>query len=59
MRRELAEWAQQAHDLSQRHAAGLIPVNRATTNIIVIPTMRCACGCENWPAAGYGMDIEG
>jgi hypothetical protein len=31
MRRELAEWAQQAHDLSQRHAAGLIPVNRATS----------------------------
>jgi putative transposase len=30
MRRELAEWAQQAHDLSRRHAAGLIPVNRAT-----------------------------
>jgi hypothetical protein len=30
MRRELAEWAQQAHDLSQRHAAGLIPVNRAS-----------------------------
>jgi hypothetical protein len=30
MRRELAEWAQQAHDLSQWHAAGLIPVNRAT-----------------------------
>ncbi len=30
MRRELAEWAQRAHDLSQRHAAGLIPVNRAT-----------------------------
>jgi putative transposase len=30
MRRELAECAQQAHDLSQRHAAGLIPVNRAT-----------------------------
>ena len=30
MRRELAEWAQQAHDLSQRHAAGLIPINRAT-----------------------------
>jgi len=30
MRRELAEWVQQAHDLSQRHAAGLIPVNRAT-----------------------------
>ena len=30
MRRELAEWAQQAHQLSQRRAAGLIPVNRAT-----------------------------
>ena len=30
MRRELAQWAQQAHDLSQRHAAGLIPVNRAS-----------------------------
>ena len=30
MRRELAEWAQQAHDLSQRHVAGLIPVDRAT-----------------------------
>jgi putative transposase len=30
MRRELAEWAQQAHDSSQRHAAGLIPVDRAT-----------------------------
>jgi len=30
MRRELAEWAQQAHGLSQRCAAGLIPVNRAT-----------------------------
>ena len=30
MRRELAEWAQQAHDLSRRHAVGLIPVNRAT-----------------------------
>ena len=30
MRRELAEWAQQAHDLSQRRAAGLIPVDRAT-----------------------------
>jgi hypothetical protein len=26
MRRQLAEWAQQAHDLSQQHAAGLIPV---------------------------------
>ena len=30
MRRDLAEWAQQAHGLSQRHAAGLIPVDRAT-----------------------------
>lgn len=30
MRRELAEWAQHAHDLSQRRAAGLIPVDRAT-----------------------------
>jgi putative transposase len=30
MRRELAEWAQQAHDLSQRRVAGLIPVDRAT-----------------------------
>jgi putative transposase len=30
MRRELAEWAQEAHHLSQRRAAGLIPVNRAT-----------------------------
>ena len=30
MRRELAEWAQQAHDLSQWRAAELIPVDRAT-----------------------------
>lgn len=30
MRRELAEWAQEAHDLSQRRAAGLIPVDRTT-----------------------------
>lgn len=30
LRRELAEWVQQAHDLSQRRTAGLIPVNRAT-----------------------------
>ena len=30
MRRELAEWAQQGHHLSQRRAAGLIPVDRAT-----------------------------
>ena len=30
LRRELAEWAQQAHQLSQRRAAGLIPVDRAT-----------------------------
>ncbi|AXC16087.1 Mobile element protein (plasmid) [Acidisarcina polymorpha] len=30
MRRELAEWAEGAHQLSQRRAAGLIPVNRAT-----------------------------
>lgn len=30
MRRELAEWAQHAHRISQRHAAGLIPVDRAT-----------------------------
>jgi putative transposase len=30
MRRERAEWAQHAHDLSHRHAAGLIPVDRAT-----------------------------
>jgi putative transposase len=30
MRRELAEWAQQAHDLSQQHATGLIPVDPAT-----------------------------
>ena len=30
MRRELAEWAEQAHQLSQRRVAGLIPVNRAT-----------------------------
>jgi putative transposase len=29
-RRELAEWAGQAHQISQRRAAGLIPVNRAT-----------------------------
>jgi putative transposase len=28
--RELAEWAQQAHQFSQRHVAGLIPVHRAT-----------------------------
>jgi hypothetical protein len=30
MRRELAEWAQQAHGVSQRRAAGLIPIDRAT-----------------------------
>jgi len=30
MRRELAEWAQQTRGLSQRSAAGLIPVDRAT-----------------------------
>jgi putative transposase len=30
LRRELAEWAEEAHQLSQRRAAGLIPVNRAT-----------------------------
>jgi putative transposase len=30
MRRELAEWAQEAHDLSQRRAAGLIPIDRMT-----------------------------
>jgi putative transposase len=30
MRRELAEWAEQAHQLSQRRVAGLIPVDRAT-----------------------------
>jgi putative transposase len=30
LRRELAEWAEAAHQLSQRRAAGLIPVNRAT-----------------------------
>ena len=30
MRRELAEWAQQAHQLSQRRAARLIPVERMT-----------------------------
>ena len=30
MRRELAEWAEEVHQLSQRRAAGLIPVNRAT-----------------------------
>ena len=29
-RRELAEWAQQVHQISERRAAGLIPVNRAT-----------------------------
>jgi putative transposase len=29
-RRELAEWAQQVHQFSERRAAGLIPVNRAT-----------------------------
>jgi transposase InsO family protein len=29
-RRELAEWAQQAHQFSQRRVAGLIPVHRAT-----------------------------
>ena len=30
MRRQLAEWAEEVHRLSQRRAAGLIPVNRAT-----------------------------
>src|SRR5215472_19025053 len=30
LRRELAEWAQQAHQVSQRRAARLIPVDRAT-----------------------------
>jgi HTH-like domain len=30
MRRELAEWAEEAHQLSQRRVAGLIPVDRAT-----------------------------
>jgi putative transposase len=30
LRRELAEWAEEVHQLSQRRAAGLIPVNRAT-----------------------------
>jgi len=30
MRRELAEWAQQARDLSQRRAARLIPIPRMT-----------------------------
>lgn len=29
-RRELAEWAQQVHRLSQRRVAGLIPVERGT-----------------------------
>jgi hypothetical protein len=29
-RRELAEWARQVHQFSERRAAGLIPVNRAT-----------------------------
>lgn len=29
-RRQLAEWAQQVHQFSERRAAGLIPVNRAT-----------------------------
>ena len=30
LRSELAEWAQQAHRMSQRRAAGLIPVERGT-----------------------------
>jgi len=30
MRRELAEWPEQAHQLSRRRVAGLIPVGRAT-----------------------------
>ena len=29
-RRELAEWAQQAHSMSQRRVAGLIPIDRMT-----------------------------
>jgi hypothetical protein len=61
MRRELAEWAQQAHDLSQRRAAGLIPVDRVTLryNITAIHRMPCACVCANWPAAGFAMAIVG
>lgn len=30
LRRELAEWAQQVHQLCQRRAAGLIPIDRMT-----------------------------
>jgi hypothetical protein len=30
LRRELAEWAQVAHQMSQRRVAGLIPVERGT-----------------------------
>jgi hypothetical protein len=45
MRRELAECVQQAHDLSQRRAAGLIPVDRVkgSTNDELIETIPKVC----------------
>jgi hypothetical protein len=40
VRRELAEWAAEVHQLSQRRVAGLIPVNRATLRY----DLRTHCG---------------
>jgi putative transposase len=49
MRRELAEWAQQAHGVSQRRAAGLIPIDRGRFVMSTIAIRRNHCGFD-WRA---------
>ena len=55
MRRDLAEWAEQAHQLSERRAARRIPVHRATLRYQHHrDPQESAAGfeCENWQAVG-------
>ncbi len=48
----MAEWAVEVHQLSQRRAARLIPVDRATLRYEHHRDRRtrCGCACENLPA---------
>ena len=61
LRRELAEWTQVAHQMSQRRVAGLIPVERGTLVIstIAIGRRRCGCDCVSWRAAVCATAIVG
>jgi putative transposase len=57
----LQEWAQQVHQLSQRRAAGLIPVQRRLCVIGTTAIRRkgCGCDCANLLAVGFATATGG